>query len=42
VPAALSRVWQRVARGMVETELGVMLVVDIAELIGGPHEKKAA
>lgn len=42
VPAELSRGWQRVARGMVETELGVMLVVDLAELIGGPHQKKAA
>ena len=42
VPAELGRGWQRVARGMVETELGVMLVVDIAELIAGPHTQKAA
>jgi purine-binding chemotaxis protein CheW len=42
VPAELSRGWQRVARGMVETELGVMLVIDLAEMIAGPREKKAA
>ena len=42
VPAELSRGWQRVARGMVETELGVMLVIDLAEMIAGPAEKKAA
>lgn len=42
IPAELGRGWHRVARGMVETELGVMLVVDLAELIAGPGEKKAA
>jgi purine-binding chemotaxis protein CheW len=42
VPAELSRGWHRVARGMVETELGVMLVVDLAEMVAGPREKKAA
>ena len=42
VPAELSLGWHRVARGMVETELGVMLLVDLAELIAGPVGKKAA
>lgn len=42
VPAELSRGWHRVARGMVETDLGVMLVVDLPALIGGPAEAKAA
>ena len=42
VPAELSRGWHRVARGMVETDLGVMLVIDLAALIAGPGEKKAA
>jgi purine-binding chemotaxis protein CheW len=42
IPAELSRGWHRVACGMTETELGVMLVVDLGELIAGPAEKKAA
>jgi purine-binding chemotaxis protein CheW len=42
VPARLSGGWQRVARGMVETELGPMLVVDLAAMISGPDVKKAA
>jgi purine-binding chemotaxis protein CheW len=42
VPAELSRGWHRVARGMVETDLGVMLVIDLAAMIAGPDEKKAA
>jgi purine-binding chemotaxis protein CheW len=42
VPARLSGGWQRVARGMVETELGPMLVVDLAAMIGGPDVKQAA
>jgi purine-binding chemotaxis protein CheW len=42
VPAHLSGGWQRVAKGMVETELGPMLVVDLAALVAGPDVKKAA
>lgn len=42
VPARLGDGWQRVARGMVETELGPMLVVDLAALIEGPEARKAA
>lgn len=42
VPAELGRGWHRVSKGMVETELGAMLVVDLAALIAGPEEKKAA
>lgn len=42
VPARLGGGWQRVARGMVETELGPMLVVDLAAMIEGPEAKKAA
>ena len=40
--AELSRGWHRVARGMVETDIGVMLVIDLAAMITGPAEKKAA
>ncbi|HSG33947.1 MAG TPA: chemotaxis protein CheW [Sphingomonadaceae bacterium] len=42
VPAKLAGGWHRVAQGMVETELGPMLVVDLAALIAGPEQKKAA
>jgi purine-binding chemotaxis protein CheW len=42
VPARLSGGWQRVAQGMVETELGPMLVVDLAAMIAGPDARKAA
>ena len=42
VPARLGAGWHRVARGMVETELGPMLVVDLSAMIDGPEEKKAA
>ena len=42
VPARLGGGWQRVARGMVETELGPMLVVDLAAIIAGPDARKAA
>jgi purine-binding chemotaxis protein CheW len=38
VPAELGRGWRRVARGIVETDLGVMLVVDLPALIAGPEE----
>jgi purine-binding chemotaxis protein CheW len=42
VPAELSGGWHRVARGMVETDIGVMLVIDLAAMIAGPAEQKAA
>jgi purine-binding chemotaxis protein CheW len=42
VPAELSRGWHRVARGMVETDIGVMLVIDLAAMIAGPTEKGPA
>jgi purine-binding chemotaxis protein CheW len=42
VPARLGAGWHRVARGMVETELGPMLVVDLTAMIAGPEKKQAA
>jgi purine-binding chemotaxis protein CheW len=33
--------WERIAQGMVETENGPLLVVDVAALIGGVEAKAA-
>ena len=34
--------WERVARGMVETESGPILLVDVAALVSGPDQARAA
>ena len=34
--------WERVARGMVETETGPILLVDVGALISGPDQARAA
>ena len=36
VRAAMGAGWERVSKGMVETEEGPLLLVDIAALIAGP------
>jgi purine-binding chemotaxis protein CheW len=41
VRAAMGPGWERAAQGMVETEAGPMLVVDVAALIGGVEAKAA-
>jgi purine-binding chemotaxis protein CheW len=42
VRAAMGPGWERVAKGMVETEEGPLLLVDVAALIAGVAEAKAA
>lgn len=42
VRAAMGGGWERVSQGMVETESGPLLVVDVAALIAGAAEAKAA
>lgn len=42
VRAAMGPGWERVSRGMVETETGPLLLVDVAALIGGLETKVAA
>jgi Chemotaxis signal transduction protein len=42
VRAAMAPGWERVAKGMVETEEGPLLLVDVAALIAGVAEAKAA
>ena len=42
VRAAMGAGWERVAQGMVETETGPLLLVDVAALIAGTAEAKAA
>jgi purine-binding chemotaxis protein CheW len=43
VRAAMGEGWERVALGMVETEEGPLLLVDVAQLIAGtPPEARAA
>jgi purine-binding chemotaxis protein CheW len=39
--AAMGAAWERDAQGMVETENGPMLVIDVAALIAGPEAKAA-
>ena len=41
VRAAMGPGWERIAQGMVETESGPLLVVDVAALIGGIEAKAA-
>ena len=42
VRAAMEPGWDRVSQGMVETEQGPLLLVDVAALIAGAAEAKAA
>jgi len=41
VRAAMGPGWERISKGMVETESGPLLVVDVAALIGGIEAKAA-
>ena len=41
VRAAMGAGWERVSAGMVETETGPLLIVDIAALIAGVEAKAA-
>jgi purine-binding chemotaxis protein CheW len=40
--AAMGAGWERVTQGMVDTESGPLLLVDVAGLIAGGVETKAA
>lgn len=42
VRAAMGGGWERVSQGMVETESGPILLIDVAALIGGVESKAAA
>lgn len=42
VRAPMEAGWERVSKGMVETEEGPMLLVDIEKLIAGPHAEARA
>ena len=42
VRAAMGEGWERVSQGMVDTETGPLLLVDVAGLIAGAAEAKAA
>ena len=42
VRAAMGDGWERVSKGMVETEVGPLLLVDVAALVSGAAEAKAA
>ncbi|GAA4041328.1 hypothetical protein GCM10022281_22890 [Sphingomonas rosea] len=42
VRAAMGEGWERVSSGMVETEEGALLLVDVAALIGGPELARQA
>ena len=42
VRASMGAGWERVSQGMVETEQGPLLLVDVAALVGGAAETKAA
>lgn len=41
VRAAMGAGWERVSVGMVETETGPLLLIDVAALIGGPERQAA-
>ena len=41
VRAAMTDGWERVSQGIVETEVGPLLLVDVAALIGGAEAKAA-
>jgi purine-binding chemotaxis protein CheW len=42
VRAAMGDGWERVSQGMIETETGPLLLIDVAALIAGAAEAKAA
>src|SRR6476469_6248889 len=42
IRAAMGEGWERVSSGMVETEEGALLLVDVAALIGGPELARQA
>ena len=42
IRGAMEAGWERVARGMVETEMGPILLVDVAALVSGPDQSRAA
>ncbi|WP_300974539.1 chemotaxis protein CheW [Sphingomonas sp. LHG3406-1] len=42
VRAAMSEGWDRVSSGMVETEEGALLLIDVAALVGGPDQVRQA
>ena len=42
VRAAMSAGWEGAALGMVETEMGPLLLVDVAALVGGQEQRAAA
>jgi len=42
VRAALGPGWERVSQGMIETETGPLLLIDVAALLAGSSEAKAA
>jgi purine-binding chemotaxis protein CheW len=42
VRAAMGEGWERVSAGMVETEEGALLLVDVAALVAGPEPVRAA
>lgn len=42
IPGGFSEKWNRVARGMAETDRGPVLLVDIAALITGPAQDEVA
>ena len=42
VRSAMEAGWERVALGMVETEMGPILLVDVAALVSGPEAPRAA
>ena len=42
IRGAMEAGWERVARGMVETETGPILLVDVAAIVSGPDQSRAA
>src|SRR5690348_2066526 len=42
IRASMGSGWERVSQGMVETEQGPLLLVDVAALVAGVNEAKAA
>lgn len=42
VRAAMTEGWNRVSSGMVETEEGALLLIDVAAIVGGPDQVRQA
>ena len=40
--ASMGEGWERVAQGIVDTEMGPLLLIDVAALVAGIDEAKAA